>query len=275
MPIATGLALGLGIAGAVGGATIGAVGANKAAGTQARAAMSAEQLQAQQAQDALDFQKQQYADQQKNQLPFLQAGQGAITKLSDLVNNGGFPAWNQTFQAPTADQARQTPGYQFAQQQGQQAIQNSAAARGGLLSGNTATDLEKYSQGLADTNYQNVYNNALQSYQQNYNQYQQNQANQFNRYASLAGVGQQSANTLGQQGQQAAGNVANISLQSGAQQGADINNAAAARASGYVGATNAVTGGINNLSQLLMLQQAGLFSPKTPSPVDYGAYTGL
>lgn len=253
MPIATGLALGLGIAGAVGGSAIGAIGANKAAGTQANAAMSAQQLQAQEAQNSLDFQKQQYADQQKNQAPFLQAGQGAITNLSDLVNNGGFPAWGKTFAAPTADEARQTPGYQFAQDQGQKAIQNSAAARGGLLSGNTATDLAKYSQGLADSNYQQVYNNALGRYQQSYNEFQNNQANQFNRYASLAGVGQQSANTLGQQGQAAANNVSSINLTSGAQQGADINNAAAARASGYVGAANAGISGINNLSQLMML----------------------
>jgi hypothetical protein len=243
-----------GVLGAV-GAGVGAGASLSAAGTQADAAKSAAQLQADEAQKALDFQKQEFSTQQQNIAPFLQAGQGAVTHLSDMLNNGGFAPWTEQFNAPTAATEQNDPGYQFRLQQGQQTLENSAAARGGLLSGGTGKDLQAFGQNYASNEYANVYNRALQQYQQNYNIYQQNQANQFNRYGTLAGVGQTAAGQLGQTGQAAAQNVGNISLTTGAQQGQDIQNAAAARASGYVGASNSLSGGVNNVSQLMLLSQ--------------------
>jgi hypothetical protein len=178
---------------------------------------------------------------------------------SKLVNPslGGFGSlskgWDQTFQAPTNVTEQNDPGYKFRLDQGMQALQNSAAARGDLLSGGTAKALTNYGQDYASNEYGNVYNRALGQYQQNYNQYQQNQTNQFNRFASLAGLGQTTAAQLGQFGQQAATNYGNIALTSGAQQGQQANNAAAATASGYVGGANAWGGALNNLSGLAQL----------------------
>src|ERR1700744_5865443 len=111
-------------------------------------------------------------------------------------------------QAPTLEQAEQQPGYQFQLQQGSQLLQQSAAARGNLLTGGTAEALQDYGQGLAQTDYQNVYNDALNTYGTNYNAYQQQQANQYNRLASLAGVGQTAAGQLGTLGQNASNSVA-------------------------------------------------------------------
>ena len=128
MPFMTTAALvGAGIAGSLGGAAIASHGAGQAAKAQSNAGLTAAQLQAKSASDALAFQKQEYADQQKNQAPFLQAGQGAVGKLSDLVQNGGLPAWNQQFQAPTDVTEQNDPGFQFRLQQGQDALQRSAA----------------------------------------------------------------------------------------------------------------------------------------------------
>jgi hypothetical protein len=250
-----GVGTGLGVAG-LASAGIGAAGSMKAASTQAGAAEQAQQLEAQQAQNALNFQEQEWNTQQGNEAPFLQAGQGAVQQLSQLMQPGGSltQPWTQQFQAPTASQAAQTPGYQFELQQGTQALDNSAAAQGSLTSGATGAALEQYGQGLASTDYQQAYNNALTQYNTGFNTFEQNQANQFNRLGALAGIGQTTAGQLGQQGGQAAGNVGNISLASGAQQGADINLAGAANASGYVGATNAATGAIGNLSQYVMQQ---------------------
>jgi hypothetical protein len=62
---------------------------------------------------------------------------------------------------------------------------------------------------------------------------------------------------LSQSGQAAAGNVSNIMLGSGAQIGSDLQNAAAARASGYNAYGNALGGATNNLSQLYLLKQLG------------------
>lgn len=255
MPIATGTALALAAAGAIGGSAIGAGTSLAAAGEQSDAAKSAAQIQAQSAREALDFQKQQYNTTQSNFAPWLQAGQGAIGTLSGLVPQlNAAEAAYPGFKAPTAEEAAATPGYQFTLGQGQQALENSAAARGGLLSGNTAQALDQYSQGLASTTYGDTYNRALQQYQQAYNQFQTGQANQYNRYANLAGVGQTAAGQLASSGSSAAGNIGNILMTSGLQQGNALQNAAYQNASGYVGAGNAFNSSLGNISQYLMFQ---------------------
>lgn len=179
------------------------------------------------------------------------------------TNLGAFGSLMQAypggqFTAPTAAQAQATPGYQFALNQGENAVQSGAAANGSLLTGGTLNAEQQYGQGLANTNYNNVYNQALQSYNTNYNTWSNNQANQFNRLATLAGAGQTSAAQLGSQGTQEAGQVANTLSNMGQQVGQQYNNAAAATASGYIGQGNAwgqgVSGAANNLSQMLMLQ---------------------
>lgn len=170
-----------------------------------------------------------------------------------------FQNWNQTFQAPTSLTEQNDPGYQARLALGQQAIQNSAAAKGGLLSGNTAQALNQFGQDYASNEYGNVYNRALNTYSTNYNQFQQQQANQFNRLASLAGMGQVSAGQLGGAQTSSANNLANTLLTSGGQIGQQINNAGAARASGIVGSANALGGAFSgiggNLSNLLLLNQ--------------------
>lgn len=177
------------------------------------------------------------------------AGNPATTNSSGAP---GFGSLLQGFQAPTAAEAAATPGYQFQLQQGEQAIDNGAAARGGLLSGNTLNAENAYGQGLAASNYQNTYNNA-------FNTFNSNQANQYNRLASLAGVGQTAASQLNSSGQAAASNIGNISQTAGQQIGQSAQNAGAATASGYVGAGNAINSGIGSATgsaqQGLLLSQ--------------------
>jgi hypothetical protein len=189
--------------------------------------------------------------------------QGAATGTNPDPNaNGGFGSlaqnFDQTFQAPTDVTEQNDPGYQFRLQQGQQALQNSAAARGGLLSGGTAKALSDYNQNAASAEYGNVYNRAYNKFTTDYNQFQQGQTNQFNRYASLAGLGQTSAQQLSNSGLTTANNVASINANAGQQIGQNINNAGAANASGYVGSANAINGaiggGTSTLSQLALLQ---------------------
>lgn len=97
-----------------------------------------------------------------------------------------------------------SPDYQFALQQGQQATERSAAAGGNLRSGNTLAALNDYAQGRAT---------------QNFNNYTQ-------RLAGLAGMGatDQAANAMVQQGDRAANNLI---------------GGANARASGVAGSANA------------------------------------
>ena len=250
MSVTGGIIAGVGLAGSV---TSGVLGYEGQQGI-ASASQSAQQLQAQEAQNSLNFQQQEWQTQQANEAPFLKAGQTAIGDLSSLTAPGGSLSqpWTGTFNAPTAAQAEATPGFQFTLQQGQNAIQNSAAAQGNLLSGGTEAALDQYSQGLASTNYQQSFNNALTQYGTAYNTFQNNQANQFNRLASIAGLGQTTAGQLGTQGQAAAGNTANINLTAGAQQGQDMMNAASATASGYNALGNAF-GSTANYANLLPL----------------------
>ncbi len=242
-----------------GGALIGGIASIGSASIQAGAAQSAQQLQYQEQQQALQFQKQQWQTQQTNMAPWLQQGQGAVRTLGNLQNQalsgqGPLAPWTQQFQAPTIQQAEQEPGYQFALQQGTNALTNSAAASGNLLTGNTGEALQQYGQQAGQQDYQNVYNRALQQYQQSYNQYQQNQSNLFNRSASLAGLGQTAAGQLGSEGQAASGNVAYTDINAGAQQGQQINAAAYQQASGYTGAASSIGGGLTNLQQYLLMQ---------------------
>lgn len=235
---------------ALAGAGIAAGASITAGNAQADAANSAANLQAREAEKSLDFQKQVWQTQQENLAPWLKAGKTALSSL----NGGALPA----FEAPTGATEQNDPGYQFRLKQGQDALENSAAAKGGLIGGNEAEALTQYGQNFASNEYQNVYNRAM-------NNYQTNVLGPYNRLSALAGVGQSTAATLGQQGQAAASGVTNINLTTGQQQGQDIQNAAAARASGYVGAGNAFGGGISNIGQSMLLSQL-LGNQQTGSP---------
>jgi len=182
----------------VGSALIGGYASNRAASTQAQAA-----------QQGIDAQQQMFNKQVELQEPFRQAGIGALNKLIPLSDYTKFGM----------DQFQQDPGYAFRLSEGMKALDRTAAARGGLLSGATLKGASRYGQDLASQEYQNAFN-----------RYQIERNAQLNPLQSLAGVGQTATNTLtgtaGQMGQNLAtgyGNIAN------------------ARASGYVGGTNALT----------------------------------
>lgn len=177
---------------------------------------------------------------------------GAMGSLMEAYPGGAFAA-------PTAAAAEQEPGYKFALDQGDKAMQAGAAANGSLLTGGTLAAEQQFGQGLASTTYNNVYNRALSTYDTNYNTWSNNQANRFNRLAAIAGMGQTTAAQLGAQGVQSAGQISNTLGRTGEQIAQDKMNAAAATASGYMGSANAwgggITGATNGLSQMMMLQQ--------------------
>ena len=63
----------------------------------------------------------------------------------------------------------QDPGYQFRLDQGMKAIQQSAAAKGGLLSGAMLKGTQRFGQGLASQEYQNAYQRSLGQNELTYN----------------------------------------------------------------------------------------------------------
>jgi len=206
-------------------AAVGASASKSAANTQAQGEASAQQIQ-----------QQEWNQQQANEAPFLQAGQGALTDLQKDVEDPNFSKYpGGTFTAPTLAEAEKMPGYQFQLEQGTNAIDQNAAATGSLLSGNTGKALTDYGQGLASTDYGNLYNQALQQYMTNYNVWNTDTSNQVNRLQTLANTGANSAANLGSQGQAAATNLGNQAV-----------GQATAQASGTVGAANAITGGLTS-----------------------------
>lgn len=230
MPFATTalIAGGLAAAGSIGSSAMKAGAAGDAARVQAEAAKQAQELIAKQQQDALDYQNKMLASTTAAEQPYQKVGSTAANNLVNLLNN--------PFKAPTLAEAEQTPGFQFNLEQGTHALESGAAAKGNLFSGTQGAALQKYGQGLAETTYQQDYQNALQAYVANYN--------------SLLGgtnVGLNSTGQLASANQAAAGNTANIDLTGASLQASQINNAAAARASGYVNAANAWGSGIQSL----------------------------
>lgn len=187
------------------------------------------------------------------------AGGQAVQSLRALLGTPGQGLLQGygSFSAPTLQQAQQTPGYQFTLQQGENALQNSAAARGDLLSGNTMKALTDYGQNLANTTYNDVYNRALNSYQTNAGNFYQNQANQYGRLMGLGGMGLQTGlNAAGQLGANSQDFYGNMSNALGM-----ANQGAMAGAAGTMGAANAwqnALGGIgNNLQFYSMMSQLG------------------
>ncbi len=208
------------IGAAIAGSVIAGSGAKKAATTQADAEIQTAQLQKQTADQALAFQKQQYADQVQREQPWLDTGNAALGKINAL----------QPFQAPTTVDEQNDPGYQFRLAEGQKALERSAAARGTPLGGGALKAAARYGQDYSSNEYGNVYARRMGEYQQNYNQ-----------LAGQAGLGQTATNNLGTLGNSLSGQASNTLMNSANQQGLAMNNAAAARASGYV--TNANTTG--------------------------------
>lgn len=229
MPFGGLLTLGiLGVAGAVGGAAI-----------SANATGNAVDEQTAQQNKALEFQQQEYSDQKANQAPFVSAGQSSVGQLMAGLSNGTFgPGSIPGFVAPTLQQAQQTPGYQFTQQQGEEGIERGAAAAGGAFTGGTLKSLAGFDSGLADTTYQQIFNNALSGYQTQLAS--QNQG--FNQLASVAGLGENAAANAGNTGAQAASTI-----------GSTLTNLGATQAAGTIGQANAAVSGINGATSALSL----------------------
>lgn len=75
----------------------------------------------------------------------------------------------EAFHAPKGDEIYQDPSYQFRLEQGQKALESSAAGKGTLRTGGTLKDLLGYGQNFASQEYGNIYNRKLGENQQGWN----------------------------------------------------------------------------------------------------------
>lgn len=150
------------------------------------------------ASDAAKAQLQMYNQTRSDLLPYNTAGQQAISNLSNLMGQGG-----PTASANMLAGLQNYPGYQFALNQGQTALDRSAAARGQLLSGGQLKDLTGYGQGMGS---------------QLFNQY-------FNQNLSLGQLGESAASQTGNAGTAAAANAGQADIAAGNALGSTIGGA--------------------------------------------------
>jgi hypothetical protein len=83
-------------------------------------------------------------------------------------NAPGF-TWNESFQAPSAQDALNDPGYQFRAAEGQKALQQSQAAKGILRTGGSLKDLLGWGQNFASQEYGNVFDRYARGYDTRFN----------------------------------------------------------------------------------------------------------
>jgi len=217
MAIATGTAL-------LGSAIIGGMAANRASKSQAGAADRAGALQKEVADQRVELEREQFNRQLELQAPFREAGVNALNKLVPIASE--YTPFGMS-------QFQQDPGYAFRMSEGMKALERGAAARGGLLSGASMKGLQRYGQDLASQEYQNAFN-----------RYGIERDRRMNPLQSLAGVGQTSAQQVGAAGQNMASNIGNALGAYGQGAGQAMGAAAQARASGYVGGANSLSGAL-------------------------------
>lgn len=176
----------------IGSAVVGGVTASKSAKSQSKASQAATDATVQANRENIAFQKELFEQQRQDIAPWRDIGVQALQSLQRGLESGQFDPGSFSFNFE-AD-----PGYQFRLQEGQKAMDRSAAARGNLLSGGQAKALTQYNQGMASQEYGNAFNRAMQKHSVE----AARRGDQFNRLATMAGVGQTASQQM-----QAAGNV--------------------------------------------------------------------
>lgn len=281
----------------IGSAVVGAGASVAGSMAQSDATQNATDAQSAAQMYAADQQRAMYNQTRADLAPYNAAGQNAVNQLLGFVSGAKPPQmaavnWNPVnYQPVKMDQAtlEQTPGYQFNLSQGLKSTQNSAAARGLGTSGAALKGAASYATGLADSTYQQQFQNATTNAQNTYNanlansqgaytaglnnalnQFNSavtNQTNQYNRLSGLAGLGESAAAQTGNYGTQTAANIGNQSVATASNIGNNLIQGGNAQAAGYLGAANSLNSGVNNY-----LMYNSLYSNRYPPAPNSGLY---
>jgi hypothetical protein len=220
-------------------------------------------------------------------VPALGAGAG-IPAGGQGLWSGSDPTGQSSLASLAAANLTSSPGYQFRLQQGIDALQRSAAAKGTLLTGGTAKALDRYGQDYAANEYANQYARLFGEQQAAFGQGLQAQQAGFGQRLSEAGLGLQAqgqrANQLSglaQLGYGAAGQQANLGTSYAGQAGQLLGGQAGnltsaltgignAQAAGTVGAANAwaqgLGGATNAATNAMQMYYLSQLLNRTPSP---------
>lgn len=167
------------------------------------------------------------AEQQRSDFePWRVAGEAALTQLQEGIASGAFTVGEVD--------VTQDPGYQFRMDQGVDALDSSAAARGRLLSGAQQQAVTDYAQNTASNEYANAYAREANE-----------KATQYNMLSSLSQGGQSSA--AGQA--QASSNLATQSTNTLSGLSSDLSNSSYASGQARAGAYSGAATSVNQAAQ--------------------------
>ena len=252
------------IAGAtVVGAVMSSQASKSAAKTQAEAARYGADAQTQAAMYSADLQKEALDKQIALSEPFRTAGTTAVNQLSALYGQGG-EMYNQQYTPEEFKYDQFTdPGTAFRLKEGMKAMNATAAARGGLISGNALRAGQAFGQELGSQEYQNAFNRYLSNNANKFAAYQANYTNRLEPLKFLSGQGQAAAAGQAANIGSSAANIGNTMVQSAAAQNAGITGAANAIAAGQIGSANAYTNAIGQgVSQYNYNNMLNRFAPQ-------------
>lgn len=186
------------------GSTIGAAGSYFAGKEMADATQEAAKIAAEASKYGVDVQNAMFNKQIELQRPWQETGMRALQEAERVK---GFMPAAFTGKVDLASD----PGYAFRLSEGLKALNRSAAARGGMISGGALKAAERYGQDYASQEYNNAYNRALTEYNAAVNR----ENTGYNRLASLAGVGQTAVNALSNAAGTTGANVASTAMTGG------------------------------------------------------------
>lgn len=231
---------------AVAGATVvsGAIGS--------RSASKAADAQAGASDRATAEQRAMYDQTREDNMPAMQARNTSLARVQEMLGIGGnskaagYGSWSKGI-APL--NVQNEAGYQFGLNQGNQNIQGSAAAAGGLFSGATGKALTRYGNDYASTKYGDAYNRLAAD-----------QDRTRNALMQLTGAGQYGASTIAQSGANTASQI-----------GSNLIGAGNARGASIIAQGNALQGGVNALGY--GLSNGGAF--RSASSPNYSGVQGV
>jgi hypothetical protein len=175
-----------------------------------------------------DIYQQNYDRNQGAYDPYIQGGQEAWQNLLGMQESMGVENFQRPemgdFQFDGQVEDYLNPYMDFALDQGNRNIEQSAVARGGLYSGDTMKDLQSHAIGLGQQNYGNAVNqmqtdknfaynqflNKFNSTQQNINDRYAKMQDQYNRLSGISNVGLQGVGAEIGTGNQFAGQMAGL-----------------------------------------------------------------
>ncbi|QZI87776.1 hypothetical protein PODOV050v2_p0011 [Vibrio phage 66E30.1] len=186
----------------IGSAVVGGVSAYQSGKSQEKAAKSAAASQEAIADENVALQRELANQQREDFAPWRDIGEQALNQLWAGVQAGDFDPGSLQLDKfdPSKVDLTQDPGYQFRMQQGVDALDASASARGRLSSGAQQKALTEYGQGMGSQEYANAYSRYSDQYNKDiarqasmYASEADRKANQYNILSGLSGQGQSSA----------------------------------------------------------------------------------